>query len=74
MPGTDGPVAAARLTGWRSRRRFTERRRYLEVIAFLDLLHAAVPAGQVIRAFIDTYNRLHARPFKWTYTGDPLAA
>ena len=27
-----------------------------------------------ICAFIDTYNRLEARPFKWTYTGDPLAA
>jgi hypothetical protein len=29
---------------------------------------------RAIRAFIDTYNRLHARPFTWTYTGDPLAA
>ena len=27
-----------------------------------------------IRAFIDTYNRLHAHPFRWTYTGDPLVA
>ena len=120
----------------------SERRRYQEVTAFLDLLHAAVPPCQVIhlvldnlnvhrgaaidawvavhpgrvqfhflpyhaswlnqieiwfsilarrclrrgdfpsadaleraiRAFIDADNRLHARPFKWTYTGDPLAA
>ena len=120
----------------------SERRRYQEIIAFLDLLHAAVPPSQVIhlvldnlnvhrgpiidawvaahpgriqfhfvpyhaswlnqieiwfsilsrrclrrgdfpspdaleraiRTFIDAYNRLHARPFKWTYTGDPLAA
>jgi putative transposase len=25
-------------------------------------------------AFIETYNRLHAHPYRWTYTGDPLAA
>ena len=25
-------------------------------------------------AFIATYNRLHAHPYRWTYTGDPLAA
>ena len=24
--------------------------------------------------FIETYNRLHAHPYRWTYTGDPLAA
>jgi transposase len=27
-----------------------------------------------ILAFIETYNRLHAHPYRWTYTGDPLAA
>jgi len=27
-----------------------------------------------IIAFITTYNRLHAHPYRWTYTGDPLAA
>lgn len=27
-----------------------------------------------ILAFIDTYNRLHAHPYRWTYTGDPVAA
>jgi len=25
-------------------------------------------------AFIATYNLLHAHPYRWTYTGDPLAA
>lgn len=27
-----------------------------------------------ITAFIETYNRLHAHPYRWTYTGHPLAA
>jgi transposase len=27
-----------------------------------------------IFAFIDTYNRFHAHPYRWTYTGQPLAA
>lgn len=27
-----------------------------------------------ILAFIDTYNRLHAHPYRWTYTGEALAA
>jgi hypothetical protein len=27
-----------------------------------------------ILAFIETYNRLQAHPYRWTYTGDPLAA
>jgi transposase len=27
-----------------------------------------------ILAFITTYNRLYAHPYRWTYTGDPLAA
>lgn len=27
-----------------------------------------------ILAFMETYNRLHAHPYRWTYTGDPLAA
>jgi len=27
-----------------------------------------------ILAFIDTYNRRHAHPYRWTYTGEPLAA
>ena len=27
-----------------------------------------------IEAFIRTYNRLHAHPYTWTYTGDPLVA
>jgi hypothetical protein len=29
---------------------------------------------RAIRTFIDAYNQFHARPFKWTYTRDPLAA
>jgi transposase len=29
---------------------------------------------RAIYAFIDTYNRRHAHPFRWTYTGDPLVA
>jgi transposase len=33
-----------------------------------DHLHAQ------ILAFIATYNRLHAHPYRWSYTGDPLAA
>jgi hypothetical protein len=33
-----------------------------------DELHAR------ILAFIRTYNRLDAHPYRWTYTGDPLAA
>ncbi len=28
----------------------------------------------VITAFIATYNRLHAHPYRWTYSGDPLIA
>jgi hypothetical protein len=27
-----------------------------------------------ILAFIDTYNRFHAHPYRWTYTGQPPAA
>ncbi len=27
-----------------------------------------------LRAFIDTHNRLWAHPYRWTYTGEPLAA
>jgi integrase len=27
-----------------------------------------------VLAFIDTYNRHHAHPYRWTYTGEPLAA
>lgn len=27
-----------------------------------------------ITAFIETYNRLHAHPYRWTYTGEVLAA
>jgi len=27
-----------------------------------------------ILAFIDTYNRLHAHPYRWTYTGEALVA
>jgi len=27
-----------------------------------------------ILAFIDTYNRLHAHPYRWTYTGEALGA
>jgi transposase len=27
-----------------------------------------------ILAFMDTYNRLHAHPYRWTYTGEALAA
>jgi len=27
-----------------------------------------------ILAFTETYNRLHAHPYRWTYTGEPLAA
>ncbi len=27
-----------------------------------------------LAAFIATCNRLHAHPYRWTYTGDPLAA
>jgi hypothetical protein len=27
-----------------------------------------------IMAFIDTYNRLHAHPYRWTYTGEALAS
>ena len=30
------------------------------------------PAAKML-AFIETYNRLHAHPYRWTYTGDPLA-
>jgi len=36
--------------------------------ASADALHAH------ILAFIRTYNRLDAHPYRWTYTGDPLAA
>jgi transposase len=36
------------------------------------------PTGDVLAhhllAFIDTYNRFRAHPYRWTYTGDPLAA
>ena len=27
-----------------------------------------------LAAFIQTYNRLHAHPYRWTYSGDPLVA
>ena len=28
----------------------------------------------VLIAFVETYNRLHAHPYRWTYSGDPLVA
>jgi transposase len=30
--------------------------------------------GAQILAFIATYNRLHAHPYRWTFTGEPLVA
>ena len=30
--------------------------------------------GQRVRAFIDYFNRTLAKPFQWTYTGQPLVA
>lgn len=49
---------------------FTLQRRCLRRGDFAsgDALHAT------ILAFIRTYNRLDAHPYRWTYTGDPLAA
>jgi putative transposase len=38
-----------------------------------DFLSADDLAAKVL-AFIDTYNRHHAHPYRWTYTGEPLAA
>jgi transposase len=48
----------------------TLRRRCLRRGDFSSL--AALEA--TIAAFIRTYNRLHAHPYRWTYSGDPLAA
>jgi hypothetical protein len=38
-----------------------------------DFASADVLEAQ-ITAFIQTYTRLDAHPYRWTYTGDPLAA
>ena len=35
---------------------------------------SAVHLEAQIVAFIATHNRLFAHPYRWTYTGDPLAA
>ena len=32
----------------------------------MDFLHP--------HTFIDTYNRLHAHPYRWTYTGEAITA
>jgi|HubBroStandDraft_6_1064221.scaffolds.fasta_scaffold283850_1 transposase len=36
--------------------------------------HSLANLEAQLYAFIATYNRLHAHPYRWTYTGDPLAA
>ena len=36
--------------------------------------HSGDHLASNILAFIETYNGLHAHPYRWTYTGDPLAA
>lgn len=36
--------------------------------------HSADHLAATILAFIETYNRLHAHPYRWTYTGEALAA
>ena len=36
--------------------------------------HSGDDLAAKMLAFIETYNRLHAHPYRWTYTGDPLAA
>jgi transposase len=48
----------------------TLQRRCLRLGDFASGDHLAA----TIVAFIETYNRLHARPYRWTYTGDVLAA
>ena len=46
---------------------------YLPFLAGGDFTSAAALKAH-IEAFIRTYNRLHAHPYTWTYTGDPLVA
>lgn len=36
--------------------------------------HSGDQLATQILAFIDTYNLHHAHPYRWTYTGEPLAA
>jgi hypothetical protein len=36
--------------------------------------HSGDHLAASIVAFIDTYNRLHSHPDRWTYTGEALAA
>ncbi len=38
-----------------------------------DFLSGEHLQAQIV-AFLATYNRLHAHPYRWTFTGDPLAA
>lgn len=45
-------------------------RRLLQNGDFTSVIHLE----NQLYAFIATYNRLHAHPYRWTYTGDPLAA
>jgi len=45
-------------------------RRLLQHGDFTSVVHLETQ----LYSFIATYNRLHAHPYRWTYTGDPLAA
>ncbi len=36
--------------------------------------HSGEDLAAKIMAFIAAYNHLHAHPYRWTYTGEPLAA
>jgi transposase len=42
-------------------------------LRFGDFISGDDLAAKIL-AFIETYNRLHARPYRWTYTGEALAA
>jgi transposase len=48
----------------------TLQRRCLHLGDFASCDHLAA----TIMAFIETYNRLHAHPYRWTYTGEALVA
>ncbi len=48
----------------------TLRRRLLKRGDFRSAEHLEA----LITAFMATYNRLHAHPYRWTFTGEPLVA
>ena len=72
-------AAPANTAATRRRCRQKSRRARRAVTSPRRLLHrgnfrSARDLAAQVRDYIDYYNRHHAKPYRWTYTGQPLVA